>query len=283
MLTGFMERHEWPFTAGDGIPLWGSDWRPAEVRAVVSLVHGIGEHSGRYAHVAQALNEAGYALVAFDLRGHGHSGGLRGHAPDYEALMADIDLLLEESRRRFPGLPHFLYGHSLGGNLALNYCLRRQPALEGVVVTSPWLALPTRPRRWKTTLGRLLDRVRPETTLSRGSDLTALSSDPAVAAAYRQDPLVHDRISVRLYALMDAAGAEALAQAARFPLPLLLMHGAADTVTSPFASQAFCNTAPACSFRLWPRLRHELHNERGREAVLGAMIAWLDEQLPEER
>lgn len=275
-----MERHEWPFTARDGIPLWGSVWRPPEARAAISLVHGIGEHSGRYAHVAEALNEAGYALVSFDLRGHGHSGGLRGHALDYEAFMADIDLLLQETGRRFPGLPRFLYGHSMGGNLVLNYCLRRQPALAGAVVTSPWLALPTRPPRWKRALARLLDRVRPEVTLSRGNDPSALSSDPAVAAAYRRDPLVHDRISVRLYTLMDAAGAEALAQADRFPLPLLLMHGAADTVTSPFASQAFCNTAPDCSFRLWPRLRHELHNEREKDEVLATIIAWLDEHLP---
>ena len=125
-----MERHEWPFTARDGIPLWGSVWRPPEARAAISLVHGIGEHSGRYAHVAKALNEAGYALVSFDLRGHGHSGGLRGHAAEYEAFMADIDLLLQETGRRFPGLPRFLYGHSMG-DLVLNYCLRRQPALAG--------------------------------------------------------------------------------------------------------------------------------------------------------
>lgn len=276
-----MERQEWPFTASDGIPLWGSVWRPPAPRAAVSLVHGIGEHSGRYGHVAQALNEAGYALVAFDLRGHGHSGGLRGHAPDYEALMADHDLLMNETRHRFPGLPHFLYGHSLGGNLALNYCLRRRPALAGVVVTSPWLALATRPPRWKAALGWLLNRVRPAVTLSRGNNPAALSSDPAVVAAYQRDPLVHGRISARLYAVMAASGAEALAQAARFPLPLLLMHGAADTVTSPFASQAFCNTAPDCTFRLWPRLRHELHNERERDEVLAAIVAWLHAHLPE--
>lgn len=277
-----MERQEWPFTASDGIPLWGSVWRPPAPRAAVSLVHGIGEHSGRYSHVARTLNEAGYALVAFDLRGHGHSGGPRGHAPDYETLMADVDLLVQETGRRFPGRPHFLYGHSLGGNLALNYCLRRSPALAGVVVTSPWLALATRPPRWKAALGWLLNRARPAATLSRGNNPAALSSDPAVVAAYLRDLLVHDRISARLYAVMATSGAEALAQAARFPLPLLIMHGAADTVTSPFASQAFCNTAPDCTFHLWPRLRHELHNERERDEVLAVIISWLDIHLPEQ-
>lgn len=276
-----MQRQEWPFTANDGVPLWGSSWSPPVARAAVSLAHGIGEHSGRYGHVAEALNDAGYALVAFDLRGHGHSGGLRGHTPHYEAFISDIDLLLQETGRRFPGLPLFLYGHSLGGNLVLNYCLRRNPVLAGVVVTSPWLALAKRPPRWKATMGRILNRVRPTFTFSRGNDPSGRSSDPVVVAAYRGDPLVHDRISARLYATVVDSGAAALARASQFRLPLLMMHGAADPITSPFASQAFCNTAPSCTFRLWPRLRHELHNERERDAVLATIIAWLDEQLGE--
>jgi alpha-beta hydrolase superfamily lysophospholipase len=158
--------------------------------------------------------------------------------------------------------------------------LRHEPALDGVVATSPMLALVTRPPRWKLLLGRLLNRVSPAATLPRGNNPAALSSDPAVVAAYRRDPLVHGRISARLYAEMVASGAWALSQAPRFRWPLLLMHGAADSVTSPFASQAFCNTAPSCTFRLWPRLRHELHNERDRDEVLAAIIAWLDERLP---
>jgi alpha-beta hydrolase superfamily lysophospholipase len=276
MTTSSMQRQEWPFTASDGIPLWGSTWRPPTPHAVVGLVHGAGEHSGRYGHVAQTLNDAGYAMAAFDLRGHGHSGGLRGHAPDYDALLDDIDLFLQETRRRFLELPVFLYGHSLGGNLVLNYCLRRNPPLAGVIVTSPWLSLLKRPPRWKVITGRVLDWLRPTSTFSRGNDPTALSRDPAVIAAYRRDPLVHDRISARLYFALASSGAAARKQADQFHLPLLLMHGAADPVTSPFASQAFCNTAPSCTFRLWPRLRHELHNELERDAVLAEVVAWLD-------
>ena len=128
------------WTSADGLPLVGRCWEPAgEPRAVVCLVHGLGEHSGRYAHVAAALNDAGYAVLACDKRGHGRSGGKRGHTPSYEALMTDIDLLLAQAEQRFPGKPRFLYGHSLGGNEVLNYALRRKPDLAGVVATSPGL------------------------------------------------------------------------------------------------------------------------------------------------
>jgi alpha-beta hydrolase superfamily lysophospholipase len=276
-----MQRQEWPFTANDGVPLWGSSWRAAASRAVICLVHGAGEHSGRYGHVAEVLNGAGYALVASDLRGHGHSGGLRGHTPDDEALLLDIDLLLQETERRFAGLPVFLYGQGLGGNLVLSYCLRRRPHLAGAIATSPWLAPREKPSRRQAAWRAALARLRPTARVDAGPAPGELSSDPAVAEAFRRDPLTHQRMSARLYQSAMAAGVWVMARAAAFPLPLLLMHGESDRVASPFASQAFCNMAPACTFRLWPRLRHELHNERERDAVLAALVAWVDEQLAE--
>lgn len=276
-----MQRQEWPFTANDGVPLWGSSWRAPATRAALGLVHGTGEHSGRYAHVARTLNEAGFSLVAYDLRGHGHSGGLRGHTRDYETLLLDVDLLLQETRQRFPGLPVFLYGQGLGGNLVLNYSLRREPPLAGVIATSPWLAPREKPGRRQAAWRAALARLRPTARVEGGPAPGELSSDPAVAGAFRRDPLTHQRMTARLYQSVMAAGGWAMARAAAFPLPLLLMHGEADRVASPFASQAFCNTAPACTFRLWPRLRHELHNERERDAVLAALVAWVDEQLAE--
>jgi len=121
-----MKHTEFEFKTFDGLSLFGQSWQPEDrTRAVVCLIHGLGEHSGRYVHVADSLSQAGYTLISFDLRGHGKSEGLRGHTPSYEALMQDISFLLEAANKKFPQLPFFLYGYSLGGNLVLNYVLRR--------------------------------------------------------------------------------------------------------------------------------------------------------------
>lgn len=144
----------------DRLTLRGIDWQPeCEASAAVCLVHGIGEHVGRYGHVAAALNRAGYAMVGFDQRGHGHSDGARGFVPRYDVFLEDMRLQVEEVRRMFPGTTLFLNGHSMGGNLVLYYCLRRKPTLSGVVSTSPQLRMATKAPAWKTTLGRLMLNV----------------------------------------------------------------------------------------------------------------------------
>ena len=127
-----MQHIEFTQQTPDGVQFYFQGWQPeTPPKAVVCLVHGLGEHSGRYAHVAAALNDAGYALLGFDLRGHGKSGGPRGHTPSYDTLMDDIGRLLAEAAQRYPGQPQFLYGHSLGGNLVLNYALRRKACRLG--------------------------------------------------------------------------------------------------------------------------------------------------------
>ena len=141
-----MQHIEFAQQAPDGVQFYFQSWQPeTPAKAIACLVHGLGEHSGRYAHVGAALNVAGYALLGFDLRGHGKSGGPRGHTPSYETLMDDIGRLLAEARQRYPGQPQFLYGHSLGGNLVLNYALRRKPGLAGVIATSPAIRTATPP------------------------------------------------------------------------------------------------------------------------------------------
>jgi alpha-beta hydrolase superfamily lysophospholipase len=274
----------WEFTgvAADGLTLAGRGWRPAgPPRAVVCLVHGIGEHSGRYQHVGAAFAAAGYALLAFDLRGHGRSAGQRGHIPSYETLLADLALLLNEARSRFPGLPCFLYGHSLGGNVVLNYALRRrQPLPAGVIATGPWLRLAFAPPAWKTALGRAMDRIWPAYSQASGLDRTTLSHDPAVVQAYADDPLVHDRVSARLYASLADAAEWALAHASRLPVPTLLLQGGDDRHCSTAASRAFAAAANGrCTYQEWERLYHEIHNEPERQQVLALVTAWLDRQL----
>jgi alpha-beta hydrolase superfamily lysophospholipase len=268
------------WTSTDGLPLMGRCWEPeAEPRAVVCLVHGLGEHCGRYAHVAAALNQAGYAVLACDQRGHGRSGGKRGYIPSYEALMSDIDLLLAQAEQRFPGKPRFLYGHSLGGNEVLNYALRRRGcALAGVVSTSPGLRTAFKPPALQLAAGRLMNRLWPAFTMPNGLELAAISRDPAVVAAYQADPLVHDRLSARLGIELLQSGEWAIAHAAEFPVPLLLMHGTADRLTSHQASQEFASHAPNCTLKLWEGLYHETHNEPEKGEVIGFVISWLDAQ-----
>lgn len=266
--------------------LFAQGWEPEEeTRAIVCLVHGLGEHSGRYAQVAAALTGAGYTLLAFDLRGHGRSEGRRGHAAGWDALLSDVDCLLAQAEARYPHRARFLYGHSLGGCLVLSYVLRRRPDLSGAIATSPALRPAFEPARWRVALGKALCRVRPGLLMSNGLDRNGLSHDPAVARAYACDPLVHDRLSARLGVDLLAYGKEALANAAQLPLPLLLMHGNTDPICSFAASREFADKASStgrCTFKEWDGLYHELHNELQQGEVMGTMIGWLDAHLAGE-
>ena len=194
-----MKHFEYSMQSKDGVQLYGQGWQPESApTGVVCLVHGLGEHSGRYTHVAAHLTTAGYAVQTYDLCGHGRSEGKRGHASSYDAVMDGIDLVLANAEARYRGVPGFLYGHSLGGNLVLNYALRRRPALAGVIATSPAVRPATPIAGWKASLAGLLYSRLPELQLANGLDVTGLSRDPDVIARYQADPLVHDRTSVRL-------------------------------------------------------------------------------------
>ncbi len=257
-------------------------WPVTAPQGTVVLVHGLGEHSGRYAHVAQALNRAGFAVLAPDLPGHGRSQGRRGHFPSYRGVLDLLEDALALSRRLAGPVPAFLYGHSLGGNLVINYLLRRPQTvgLQGGVASAPWLRLTQPPPRWRVALARSLGRLLPALTQPNGLDPALLSHDPEVVQAYRDDPLVHPRISAGLFLAVHQAGAWALEHADILRLPLLLMHGTADGLTDSHASAAFAQQAgDLCAFRLWEGLYHELHNEPQKEAVLAEVVRWLQAQL----
>ena len=244
---------------------------------MVCLVHGHGEHVGRYSHVADALNQEGYALVAIDLRGHGRSEGKRGHVPSYEALMDDVAWLIDDAKLRFPDVPCFLYGHSMGGNLVLNFCLRRRPQLAGVIATSPWLQTAFDPPAWRLLLARVMNVLWPSLTVSNQLDFGDLSHSEDVIRAYRDDPFVHDRISARLFVSVNNAGKWAIEHASDFSLPLLLMHGSADKITSPDATVRFSRSVQGdCTFKLWDGLYHEIHNEPQKQDVLEYITNWLN-------
>ena len=267
------------FKTNDGLTLLGRVWQTTGTpKGIVNLVHGLGEHSGRYAHVAEALSKAGYNLIGFDLRGHGLSEGKKGHTPDIDHLMDDITLFLEKSRSLFGGdFPNFLYGHSLGGLLVINYGLRRKPDLAGIIATDPALGLSFEPPKAKLMLGKLMADLMPTFTMNNALELEALSRDAAIVKAYQNDVLVHSRISAKLAMELIDGGAYALEHADEWDLPLLLMHGTADLIASSKASEKFASKADdKVTLQLWEGYYHEIHNDFGKEGVIAFMIDWLN-------
>lgn len=273
-----MKHIEFDWKTGDGLRLYAQGWHPgSEPRALVCLVHGLGEHSGRYQHVAARLNGVGYVLLAFDQRGHGKSEGERGYAPGFDVLTEDIAHFVEKSTGRYPKSPCFLYGHSLGGSLVIEYALRRRPQLAGVIATAPALRTAFAPPAWKVVLGKIMYRLWPTLSMSNEIDTRTLSRDPDVVSDYENDPLVHDRLTPRLGIDLLKSGEWALQHASEFPLPLLLMHGSADRLTSAQASSEFAAKAgEACTLKIWDGLYHEVHNEPEKEDVLTYLLEWLD-------
>jgi alpha-beta hydrolase superfamily lysophospholipase len=270
----------WNFQSEDGISFFAREWKPDSAKAVIALVHGHGEHIGRYEHVAAAMNAAGYAMTGFDLRGHGQSTGKRGHTPSYDAMLDDVMRFLRETETRFPNLPLFLYGHSLGGNLVINTALRRQPPVKGVIATGPWLRLAFEPPAFQVVLAKTVNGIFPGLLQSSGLETAALSHDESVVRAYENDPLVHDKISARLFLVMYEAGLWALDHASALTLPLLLMHGDADRLTSAEASREFAERAgDKVTLKIWEGAFHEIHNEPEKEAVFQTMITWMDALL----
>jgi alpha-beta hydrolase superfamily lysophospholipase len=264
-------------TTGDGLKLFTQRWLPeGDVRGLLCLIHGLGEHSGRYAHVAEFFTQSGFAFAAFDLRGHGRSGGKRGHAPGFDTLLDDIGVFLDRERESFPEHPTFLYGHSLGGTLVLAYAMRRKPSLNGVISSGPLLEPAFKPPALKLAAGKLMRRIWPTFTMNNEVVPDDLSTSPQVVKAYIEDPLVHDRLSSQLGMDMLEAGAWNLAMAADFPLPLLLIHGSEDKLCSTQASRIFAERmGEACTIKMWDGLAHEIHNEPTREDVLNYVLDWI--------
>lgn len=280
-----MAHFETKWKSRDGIDIFAQGWEPEAkpIIAVVCLVHGLGEHTSRYEHVAEAFGKQGYALFGADIRGHGRSGGARGHIPSIESVMQDIDLLFEHARSRYPGLPLFLYGHSLGGILVLHYGLKRKPDIQGVIATSSGLRTALENQPAKILAAKVLGAIIPKVSLSSGLDVNAISHDKSVIEKYKNDPLVHDKISLGFGKIMLETTQWTLKHSAEFPLPLLMLHGKADAIAFPSGSIEFA--APLkekCKLVLFDGGFHELHNEPIKSEVFKTMTDWMDERVKSE-
>jgi alpha-beta hydrolase superfamily lysophospholipase len=273
-MTNHIE-HSWK--TFDGLQVFAQTWQPAEaVKAAIALVHGVGDHSGRFPYLVESLVAAGYAVSACDQRGHGRTEGPRIHAPSYESLLRDIDRHLEVTRERFPGVPVVLYGHSFGGAQVLCHGMRRRPRLACVVASSPGLASGVRQPAVKVLAGRLLSRLAPTLRIPLGSPLDGLSHDPAWIATTQRDPLFSETLSARVAMEQLVTNQWILAQTS-FPLPLLIMQGTEDRHVDPNVNAAFAQRLEGdITFKLWEGLGHELHNELARADVLAYVRTWLD-------
>ena len=266
--------------AGD-VALYWQAWLPPSPRGVLLLCHGLGEHAGRYGDVVEAVVPDGWAVYGLDQRGHGLSGGRRAHIERYADLLTDFDVFRRAVFDRHPDLPVVLLGHSMGGQIALAYALDHQDDLVGLVLSAPALAGEVVPKPLVPllrALGRVAPRLRPA-----GIDVTKISKDPAVVAAYQADRLVHHGKPTLALGLGIVGQFAVLPERARdLTLPLLLQHGSLDALTDPAGTRLLAATAGSADKTvLWyDGLWHEIYNEPERARPLADLRDWLGRTFP---
>lgn len=268
------------YVASDGDNLAIQDWPldpGTRLRGVVLLVHGLGEHAGRYEELARRLNSWGFAVRGYDHYGHGESGGVRGGLPSDNRLVDDLADVLGSTRKRMEaGTPLILLGHSMGGLVAARLVALGLARVDGLVLSSP--AFDPGLNVVQRLLLAVLPTIAPNLRVGNGLDPKWISHDPKVVQAYQQDRLVHDRISGRLARFIAEGGAATLAVAAQWQVPTLLMYAGQDRLVSPRGSAAFARAAPApvLTARCFDNLYHEIFNELEREPVYAQLQQWLD-------
>lgn len=278
-----MKHTEGTFTGYGGLELYAQCWRPqGEAKATLAIVHGFGEHSGRYGNVVNWFVPKGYIVCAFDMRGMGRSPGQRGHINNWTELREDTRAFLQWARAQDAKRPLFLLGHSQGGLVVLDYALHYPEELAGVVVSGPTVGkLPVSPPM--IVLARLLSSVWPRFTQDVKLDATALSRDPAVPAAYVSDPLVHGLATARLGTEILKTIEWVQAQAGNMTVPCLIVHGGADRLIPPEGSRLFFEKMTLADKNRYEYegYYHEVYNDVGKERVLADVEAWLERHMHE--
>lgn len=268
------------FVASDGDRVVIQDW-PLEpdvpLRGVVIVVHGLGEHAGRYERVAEHLNAWGFAVRGYDQCGHGESGGARGSLPTDTRLLDDLADIIDSTRARMSkGTPLILLGHSMGGLVVGRFVSLNLRPVDALIMSSP--ALDAGMNAFQKFLVSLLPRLSPNLRVGNGVKPQFISHDPAVVAAYKADPMVHDRISARLARFIADAGPQTLARAAHWKVPTLLMYAGDDRLLNPQGSRRFAAAAPkgVVTSVCFDDLYHEIFNELDAGPVFAELKRWLD-------
>ncbi len=276
----YLRRTEDYFEAASGRKLFFRSWQPSDPSRVMVLVHGFGEHSGRYEDTASWFAHQGFAVYAHDQLGHGRSPGKRGHVDQFDDLLDDVECLTKLANRTHPDRLRVLVGHSMGGLIVTALACERQLDVDLVAASGPALVLSPDISRVKLWLASILQRFIPRLAMSAGLDPNALSTDQAVVREYVADPLVHSQITASLAAGMTNAVRRLQGAAANLRLPMLILHGEADPICEVAGSRAFhASSLPDSRSRTelltYPGLLHEIFNEPDRVRVYSDLLSWI--------
>ena len=274
-----MEHQEGFFKGVRDAQIYYQAWLPASgPKAVLIVVHGLGEHSGRYANVVNQVVPLGYAVYGLDHLGHGRSEGTRVYVDSFSDYTKTLDTFVSMVKEWQPGKPCFMLGHSMGGLITSTYLLDHQERLDGAILSGPAVKVGDSVSKLTITLGQILSTVVPKAGLVQ-LEATAVSRDPAVVEAYLTDPLVHTgKTTARLAAELVKSMQRVTAQSAEIDLPLLLLQGGKDTLVDPSGAQMLYDTvsSPDKTLHVYPELYHEVHNEPEKAQVLSDLTAWLE-------
>jgi alpha-beta hydrolase superfamily lysophospholipase len=258
--------------SNSGSRLFIRTWAAERPDAVIVLVHGLGDHSGRFEPVAQTFCRANFSVIGFDALGHGKTGG---SMPSFDALAKDLIRVIRFARSQYT-VPVLLFGQSLGGGIALHHGVSGNEPADAIIAGSPLLRPAFKPPAWKLLIGRTLGRLWPTLTLGTGLNPQNLTSDPEEVKRYLDDPLILRHVSAALGISMLEAGQNTLLRATQLATPTLIIHGTADRITSAEASREFAERAgPICEIKLWKNMLHDLHFEMAKDQVLGHVVEWI--------
>ena len=261
----------------DGINLFVRDHSVIKSNKVILLIHGLGEHSGRYLNLIQDFNDKNISVFTIDIRGHGKSEGKRGHSPFYEQLMSDIQYFIEHVTNKISNQKYFLYGHSMGGNLVINYSLQKDEKINGIIATSPCIKSAIKPPRIKLFIAKLFQKLIPSLTLNNEIDINGISRNLQVIEDYVNDPLNHDQLSVKLGLDIVSSGIYALENSQDIAVPMLVFHGKKDRLTSYNSSEKLVeNSGSNIKFIGFKDAYHEIHNEPEKEELLRNIFDWIN-------
>ena len=256
--------------------LFSSNWKSKQSTKVqILLIHGLGDHSGRYKHLVDHFTKWGADITAFDLYGHGKSIGKRGHISSYSILMDEINYYLDKIKEENSNQPVILYGHSMGGNIVLNYCLKNSPSINGMIASSPAIRPAFKSSSIQLTIAKILYPILPSLTINNRLNLYNISRDKAIIQKYKDDPLVHNQVSVKLGLDILKHGEWVLENSNRLHIPGLIIHGDKDEMTDHDASQTFSNNSTNCTFKSFKGGYHELHNDIEKELVFSNITDWI--------